>query len=40
MEFWYAGITVSSHWQVRYTYEDRWGGEMNWVPVHRGGDEV
>lgn len=24
----------------RYNYEDRWGGEMNWSPTHRGGDEV
>ncbi|WP_026952656.1 TonB-dependent receptor [Algoriphagus mannitolivorans] len=24
----------------RYMYEDRWGGEMNWTPAFRGGDEV
>jgi len=24
----------------RYVYEDRWGGEMNWTPQYRGGDEV
>jgi outer membrane receptor for ferrienterochelin and colicins len=24
----------------RYFYEDRWGGEMNWSPVFRGGDSV
>ncbi len=24
----------------RYVYEDRWGGEMNWSPKYRGGDEV
>ena len=24
----------------RYVYEDRWGGEMNWTPEFRGGDEV
>ncbi|MDF9795449.1 outer membrane receptor for ferrienterochelin and colicins [Catalinimonas alkaloidigena] len=24
----------------RYLYEDRWGGEMNWAPDYRGGDEV
>jgi len=24
----------------RYVYEDRWGGEMNWTPEDRGGDEV
>ncbi|WP_353196930.1 TonB-dependent receptor [Parapedobacter defluvii] len=25
---------------ARYIYEDRWGGEMNWEPRYRGGDEV
>lgn len=25
---------------ARYVYEDRWGGEMNWGPRYRGGDEV
>jgi outer membrane receptor for ferrienterochelin and colicins len=25
---------------VRYYYEDRWGGQMNWTPADRGGDEV
>ncbi|MBU1821059.1 MAG: TonB-dependent receptor [Bacteroidetes bacterium] len=25
---------------VRYYYEDRWGGEMNWTPAFRGGDQV
>jgi outer membrane receptor for ferrienterochelin and colicins len=24
----------------RFFYEDRWGGEMQWTPEHRGGDEV
>lgn len=24
----------------RYNYEDRWGGDMNWTPNNRGGDEV
>lgn len=24
----------------RYVYEDRWGGDMNWNPSYRGGDEV
>lgn len=24
----------------RYYWEDRWGGEMNWSPKFRGGDEV
>ncbi len=25
---------------ARYVYEDRWGGEMNWTPKYRGGDEI
>ncbi|TDB63985.1 TonB-dependent receptor [Arundinibacter roseus] len=25
---------------VRYFYEDRWGGQMQWTPANRGGDEV
>lgn len=24
----------------RFFYEDRWGGEMQWTPEYRGGDEV
>lgn len=24
----------------RYMNENRWGGEMNWTPVNRGGDEI
>lgn len=24
----------------RYVYEDRWGGEMDWRPEYRGGEEV
>ena len=24
----------------RYVYEDRWGGDMNWTPAYRGGDEI
>ena len=24
----------------RYFYEDRWGGEMNWTPENRGGDDI
>ncbi|MCX2678877.1 TonB-dependent receptor [Galbibacter sp. EGI 63066] len=25
---------------ARYFYEDRWGGEMQWTPEFRGGDEI
>ena len=24
----------------RFFYEDRWGGEMQWAPIYRGGNEV
>ncbi|MFN4144434.1 MAG: TonB-dependent receptor [Runella sp.] len=24
----------------RYFYEDRWGGQMNWTPAFRGGEEI
>ena len=24
----------------RYVYEDRWGGELDWTPANRGGDEI
>lgn len=24
----------------RYNYEDRWGGDINWTPAFRGGDEI
>lgn len=25
---------------LRYLYEDRWGGELNWTPENRGGNEI
>ena len=25
---------------LRYLYEDRWGGELDWTPEYRGGDEI
>ncbi len=25
---------------ARYFYEDRWGGELQWTPEYRGGDEI
>ncbi|MGY8969157.1 MAG: TonB-dependent receptor [Flavobacteriales bacterium] len=25
---------------TRFVYEDRWGGEMNWMPKYRGGDII
>jgi len=30
----------SFHFIGRYFYEDRWGGEMNWAPIFRGGDSL
>lgn len=25
---------------LRYLYEDRWGGELDWAPANRGGDQI
>ena len=25
---------------LRYLYEDRWGGELDWTPANRGGDQI
>ena len=25
---------------ARYIKEDRWGGQMDWQPIHRGGDDI
>ena len=25
---------------TRFVYEDRWGGQMNWLPIYRGGDTI
>ena len=25
---------------TRFVYEDRWGGQMNWLPIYRGGETV
>ena len=25
---------------TRFVYEDRWGGQMGWLPKHRGGEEL
>ncbi|MBI2259526.1 MAG: TonB-dependent receptor [Flavobacteriia bacterium] len=30
----------SSHLALRYYYEDRWGGEMNWTEKFRGSDSI
>lgn len=32
--------TKKSSVAMRYTYEDRWGGQLNWTPAFRGGDSI
>ncbi len=34
------GSDKAFNWAFRYVYEDRWGGQMQWAPEFRGGDEV
>ena len=29
-------FSIAAH----YVYEERWGGEMNWLPIHRGGNTI
>ena len=33
-------ITNKFSLATRYMYEERWGGEMNWLPIHRGSNAV
>ena len=35
-------ITLINKFSIatRYLYEERWGGEMNWLPIHRGGNTI
>ena len=35
-------ITLENKFSIatRYVYEDRWGGQMEWLPMHRGGKEI
>ncbi|OYU84623.1 MAG: TonB-dependent receptor [Flavobacterium sp. BFFFF2] len=30
----------TASWMLRYLYEDRWGGQMNWTPQYRGGNQI
>ena len=35
-------ITLANKFSIatRYVYEDRWGGQMEWLPIHRGGEKI
>ena len=35
-------ITLANKFSIatRYVYEDRWGGQMEWSPIHRAGQEI
>jgi outer membrane receptor for ferrienterochelin and colicins len=34
------GDKITSSLAMRYVWEDRWGGEMQWTPQFRGGDSI
>ena len=37
---WQPNTEKSGSLALRFLYEDRWGGELNWTPAYRGGDEI
>ena len=37
---WKNDSNQTANMVLRYVYEDRWGGEMNWNPSFRGADQV
>lgn len=37
---WKNKLDQSANLVLRYVYEDRWGGELDWNPTFRGGDDV
>ena len=37
---WQPNSTQAGSLALRYLYEDRWGGELNWTPDFRGGNEI
>ena len=37
---WTSAPSQEGSLALRYLYEDRWGGELNWTPEFRGGDEI
>ena len=37
---WENATDKKGSFAIRYLYEDRWGGELNWTPSNRGGDQI
>ena len=37
---WQSNTERKGSLALRYLYEDRWGGELDWTPEYRGGDEI
>ena len=37
---WKNATDKKGSFAIRYLYEDRWGGELNWTPSNRGGDQI
>ena len=37
---WTTKLSRKGSLALRYLYEDRWGGELDWTPANRGGDQI
>ena len=37
---WQSNTPKKGSIALRYLYEDRWGGEMDWTSINRGGDQI
>ena len=37
---WTTNLSRKGSLALRYLYEDRWGGELDWTHANRGGDEI
>lgn len=37
---WQPSVTKKGSLAIRYLYEDRWGGELDWTTANRGGSEI
>ena len=37
---WTTNLSRKGSLALRYLYEDRWGGELDWTPANRGGDQI
>lgn len=37
---WQSNTSKKGSIALRYLYEDRWGGEMDWTSINRGGDQI